>query len=459
MNVEIVVLAAGEGRRMRSDVPKVLHEIGGKPMLAHVLDVARTLGPMAIRVVVGAGGEAVRRCFVGQADLVWVEQAQRLGTGHATLQAMPAVAEETTTLVLCGDAPLIKTDTLVRCAAASEQSGGLALVTADAPDPAGLGRIVRDGRGQVQAIVEERDATPAQQSITEINSGIMAAPAKLLKRLLAGIGSDNAQGEHYLTDAVGVAARDGVLVVALKAGSYAEVAGVNDRVQLAAAERLHQHRRATTFMGDGLTLLDPARFDVRGDLHFGRDCSVDVNVVFEGEVTLGAGVRIGPNCLIRNATLEDGCRVEANTVVDGAHIGANASVGPFARLRPGTELGADVRIGNFVETKQARIGDGAKANHLAYLGDAAVGAGSNIGAGAITCNYDGAAKHETRIGDRAFIGTNATLVAPLEIGDDAYVGAGSTVTSRVAPGDLAVGRAKQRNIKGWTPPARRKRQR
>lgn len=459
MALEAVVLAAGEGVRMRSDMPKALHEVGGKPMLGHVLDAARALEPTALHVVVGAGCEAVRAAFANRPDIAWVEQSERLGTGHATLQAMPAVADDALALVLCGDAPLIEASTLAHCASASERSGGLALVTADAPAPAGLGRIVRDAAGHVQAIVEERDATEAQRGITEINGGIMAAPARVLKRLLTGIGNDNAQGERYLTDVVAAAARAGLPIVGVKAAALEEVAGVNDRAQLAVAERAYQRRRAAALMRDGLTLLDPARFDVRGALRFGRDCSVDANVVFEGEVTLGAGVRIGPNCVIRNATLADGARVEANTVIDGASIGANAAVGPFARLRPGTTLGAGVRIGNFVETKRARLGAGAKASHLAYLGDAEVGEGSNIGAGAITCNYDGAVKHETRIGARAFVGTNATLVAPLAIGDDAYVGAGSTVTTPVAAGDLAVGRAKQRNIKGWTPPTRRGRQR
>ena len=456
MNVEVVVLAAGQGVRMRSGVPKVLHEVGGRPMLAHVLDAAHALAPKAVRVVVGAGGEAVRRSFADRKDIAWVEQAEQLGTGHAALQAMPDVADDAIALVLCGDAPLIEAATLARCVQASEGCRGVAIVTAEAASPAGLGRIVRDAAGGVQAIVEEQDADAAQRCITEVNSGIMAAPAKLLRRLLESVANDNAQGEHYLTDAVSLAVAAGARVQGVKAGSCEEVAGVNDRAQLAAAERWHQQRLAAQFMRNGLTLQDPARFDVRGALRFGKDCSVDVNVVLEGEVALGDGVHIGPNCVIRNATLADGVRVEANTVIDGATIGANASVGPFARLRPGTALGARVRIGNFVETKKARLDEGAKANHLAYLGDATVGEGSNIGAGAITCNYDGAAKHETRIGARAFVGTNATLVAPLEVGDDAYVGAGSTVTTPVATGDLAVGRAKQRNIKGWTPPARRK---
>ena len=456
MNVEVIVLAAGHGVRMRSGVPKVLHEVGGKPMLAHVLDAARALAPKALRVVVGAGGEAVRRTFVGQEDIAWVEQSEQLGTGHAALQAMPNVADDAIALILCGDAPLIEATTLARCVEASKGCGGVALITAETANPAGLGRIVRDAAGNLLAIVEERDADAARRRITEVNSGIMAAPATLLRRLLASVADNNAQGEHYLTDVVSLATRAGAPVQGVKAASCEEVAGVNDRAQLAAAERWHQQRLAAQLMREGLTLLDPARFDVRGALRFGGDCSVDVNVVFEGDVALGDGVHIGPNCVIRNATLADGARVEANTVIDGAKIGANASVGPFARLRPGTELGASARIGNFVETKKASLGEGAKASHLAYLGDATVGEGSNIGAGVITCNYDGAAKHETRIGARAFVGTNATLVAPLEVGDDAYVGAGSTITTQVAAGDLAVGRAKQRNIKGWTPPARRK---
>ena len=315
---------------------------------------------------------------------------------------------------------------------------------------------MRDAQGAVAAIVEERDASPAERSIAEVNTGILAAPAALLKRLVAGLSNDNAQSEYYLTDVIAAAKTRGVPVVGVQA-PWDEAASVNDRVQLAAVERLHQGRVARALMREGVTLMDPARFDVRGELTAGEDCVIDVNVVIKGTVKLGHGVRIGPHCVIRDATLEDGVIVEAATVIDGARIGAGAKVGPFARLRPGTELEADVRIGNFVETKAAHLGTGVKANHLAYLGDAVVGEGSNIGAGAITCNYDGADKHQTVIGARAFVGTNATLVAPVEIGDDAYVGAGSTITTKVADAELAVGRAKQRNIHGWTPPGKRKR--
>lgn len=456
MSLEVIVLAAGEGVRMRSRLPKALHEIGGRPMLDHVLDTARQLRPAGLHVVVGAGAAAIRSRYADMAGLRFTHQAEQLGTGDAVAQALPNVADAATVLVCYVDVPLVQAANLAACVQASERAGGVALLTATAPDPTGLGRIVRDAQGAVAAIVEERDASPAERSIAEVNTGILAAPAALLKRLVAGLSNDNAQSEYYLTDIIAAAKTQGVPVVGVQA-PWDEAASVNDRVQLAAVERLHQRRVARALMREGVTLMDPARFDVRGELTAGEDCVIDVNVVIEGTVKLGRGVRIGPHCVIRDATLEDGVIVEAATVIDGARIGAGAKVGPFARLRPGTELEADVRIGNFVETKAAHLGTGVKANHLAYLGDAVVGEGSNIGAGAITCNYDGADKHQTVIGARAFVGTNATLVAPVEIGDDAYVGAGSTITTKVADTELAVGRAKQRNIHGWTPPGKRKR--
>ena len=456
MSLEVIVLAAGEGVRMRSRLPKALHEVGGRPMLHHVLDTARQLRPARLHVVVGAGAAAIRSRYADVADLRFTHQAEQLGTGDAVAQALPDVADAATALVCYVDVPLVQAATLAACVQASERAGGVALLTATAPDPTGLGRIARDAQGAVAAIVEERDASPTERTIAEVNTGILAAPAALLKRLVAGLSNDNAQGEYYLTDIIAAAKAQGVPVVGVQA-PWDEAASVNDRVQLAAVERLHQGRVARALMSEGVTLMDPARFDVRGELAAGEDCVIDVNVVIEGTVKLGRGVRIGPHCVIRDATLEDGVIVEAATVIDGARIGAGAKVGPFARLRPGTELEADVRIGNFVETKAAHLGTGVKANHLAYLGDAVVGEGSNIGAGAITCNYDGADKHQTVIGARAFVGTNATLVAPVEIGDDAYVGAGSTITTKVADTELAVGRAKQRNIHGWTPPGKRKR--
>ena len=457
MALEVIVLAAGQGTRMRSNRPKVLHEIGGRPMLGHVLETARSLSPARLHVVVGAGAQEIREGYPDASDIHWVEQSEQLGSGHAVLQAMPNVSGGATVLVLYADVPLVECATLERCVAASTKNAGVALITAELPTPGGLGRIARDGAGRVAAIVEERDATDAQRAITEIWGGILAAPGALLGKLVADIDNDNAQGEYYLTDVIAGAVAAGIPVTGLLASDPNEVLGVNDRIQLAEAERRYQRRNAETAMRAGVTLLDPGRFDLRGTLHAGEDCIIDVGVVLEGNVELGADVRIGPHCVIRDAVLGDGVTVEAHTVIDGARIDRGASVGPFARLRPGTELGEDVRIGNFVETKKARVGAGTKASHLAYLGDAFVGERCNVGAGTITCNYDGVDKHETRIGDDVFVGTNSTLVAPLEVEDGAYIGAGSTITTRVASEDLAVGRARQRNIKGWKPPAKRER--
>ncbi|MDE0225929.1 MAG: bifunctional UDP-N-acetylglucosamine diphosphorylase/glucosamine-1-phosphate N-acetyltransferase GlmU [Gammaproteobacteria bacterium] len=456
--MEIVVLAAGRGKRMRSSKAKVLHEIAGKPLLAHVLQTVRGLNPVQVHVIVGRdGGEVASRCADGS-DLNWIEQTEQLGTGHATSQAIPHVDDNATVLVVYGDVPLADGQTLTQCATASAEGDCIAVVTAVAPDPVGLGRVIRKDDGTVAAIVEDADASDAERRITEINTGILAAPAGSLKRLLAGLGNDNAQGEFYLTDIIAAAQSVGVPVMGIRAPSFEDYAGVNDRVQLAAAERRYQQRCAESLMREGVTFRDPTRFDLRGTLEAGADCTIDVNSVFEGEVVLGERVSIGPNCFIRDTVLGDDVSVEANTVIDGARIERGATIGPFARLRPGTELGEDVKVGNFVETKKARLGAGTKASHLAYLGDAEVGDDCNIGAGAITCNYDGVDKHETEIGDRVFVGTNATLVAPVEIGDDAYIGAGSTITVPVDKKDLAVGRSRQRNIKKWRSPQSRKEQ-
>ena len=458
-NLEIVVLAAGRGKRMRSDRAKVLHEIAGKPLLGHVLETALSLDPSRVHVVVGAdSGEIKARCR-DHPGINWVEQIQQLGTGHATVQAIPQVGDGATVLVLYGDVPLANGETLAQCARTSVEGNCITVVTAIAQDPAGLGRIIRSDDGSVTAIVEDADATETERRIAEVNTGILAAPAGALKRLLAALANDNAQGEYYLTDIIAAARTAGIVVKGIKAPSFEDFAGVNDRVQLAAAERRYQRRCAEALMRQGVTFRDPTRFDLRGSLSAGSDCTIDVNSVFEGEVVLGERVHIGPNCFIRDAILGDGVTVEANTVIDGAQIGKAACIGPFARLRPGTQLGEGVKVGNFVETKKAHIGAGTKASHLAYLGDAEVGEDCNIGAGTITCNYDGVDKHETAIGDRVFVGTNATLVAPVEIGDDAYVGAGSTITVPVDKKDLAVGRSRQRNIKKWrSPRARRERE-
>ena len=452
-SLEVIVLAAGAGTRMRSRLPKVLHGVGGRPLLAHVLDAAGDLAPACLRVVVGEGAQAVQAAFVARTDICWAMQSERKGTGHAVMQAMPDVAEDATVLVLAGDVPLVRAEVLARCVAAAGE--GVALVTAEVAEPSGLGRIVRHADGRVASIVEERDATAEQRQIREINTGILAAPAGLLNDLLGKVGANNDQGEIYLTDIVGLASAQGLGVTAV-AGGEREALGINDRQQLAVAERAWQGIEVRRLMAAGVTIADPSRVDIRGPVTAGRDCFIDINVVLEGEVTLGDDVTVEPGCVIRDATIGDGAHIKPHSVIEGAVIGPRCEIGPFARLRPGTELGESVRIGNFVETKKARLGAGTKASHLAYLGDATLGADCNVGAGTITCNYDGVDKHPTEVGDGVFIGTNATLVAPLSIEDEAYVAAGSTVTTRVPQGDLAVGRARQRNISGWSPPAKRK---
>ena len=455
MALQVIVLAAGAGTRMRSRLPKALHRLAGRPLLAHVLDAAAAQRPEQTVVVVGEQAERVQ---AGLADAVagevrWVRQAPRLGTGHAVSTALPQIAADATVLVLLGDVPLIGADTLAACV--RQAQSGVAIVTAELSAPDGLGaRVLREGE-RVVGIVEEKDATAAERAIGEVNSGMLAAPCELLRELLCAVTPDNAQGEYYLTDVVALAAARGVEVSAVRAGRPEEIMGVNDRAQLAHLERHHQRRQAEALMAAGVTVMDPARLDVRGTVRAGRDCVIDVGVVLEGEIALGEGVVVGAGCVLRDATLGDGVEVLPMSCVDGARVAAGCRIGPFARLRPGTDLGPNVHIGNFVETKKARLGTGAKANHLAYLGDASVGADCNIGAGTITCNYDGAAKHRTEIGERVFVGTNATLVAPLTIEDEAYVGAGSTITAKVERADLAVGRGRQRNIKGWTPPAKR----
>ena len=452
--LEVVILAAGTGTRMRSRLPKVLHDLGGRPLLAHVLDAAAAMRPDKIHVVVGDHANEVRDHFSARTDLSWVLQEPRLGTGHAVAQALPKVAPAATVLVLLADVPLVREPTLAKCVARGRR--GLALVSAELPRPDGFGaRILRDGE-RVTGIVEEKDASPAQLTIPEVNSGMLAAPCELLAELLRAVTPDNAQGEYYLTDVAALAAARGLEVAAVRAAEPEEVLGVNDRTQLAHLERHHQRRQAEALVAAGVTVADPARLDIRGTVRTGRDCVIDVGVVLEGEVRLGDGVRIGANCVIRDTVLGNDVEVLPMCCIDGARVARGCRIGPFARLRPGTELGIGVHVGNFVETKKAWLGDGAKANHMAYLGDASVGAESNIGAGAITCNYDGVDKHRTEIGAGVFVGTNATLVAPLTIEDESYVGAGSTITRKVARADLAIGRGRQRNVSGWTPPAKRR---
>lgn len=453
MALELIVLAAGAGTRMRSRLPKVLQPLAGQPLLAHVLRAAAPLAPRRTHVVVGERAAQVRAAFAGERGLNWVLQQPLRGTGHAVAQALPDVAADATVLVLLGDVPLLDPVALADCA--RHGGDGIAIITARLPEPDGFGgRIVRAGE-RVVGIVEERDASAAQLAIDEVNSGLLAAPRELLAELLGAVTPNNAASEYYLTDVVALAAQRGLSVTTTLARAPEEILGVNDHAQLARLERCLQRRQADALLAAGVRLPDPSRLDVRGTVRAGRDCVIDVGVVLEGDVELGDGVSIGAGCVIRDAVLGDGVTVLPMSCVDGARVAAKCRIGPFARLRPGTELDEEVRIGNFVETKKATIGKGAKANHLAYLGDVDVGRASNIGAGAVTCNYDGVRKHQTSIGDDVFVGTNATLVAPLAIANEAYVGAGSTITSKVGEAELAVGRARQRNVEGWTPPAKR----
>ncbi len=451
--LEVVILAAGKGTRMRSRRPKVLHTIAGRPLLAHVVAAARALRPKRIHVVIGTAAEEVREAFA-DCGLEFVVQAEPQGTGHAVAQALPAVEAQSRVLVLYGDVPLITPASLARLVAVGS-GAELALMTATPADPGQLGRIVRSADGAIRAIVEYRDASPEQRQITEINTGIMLASARRLADWVARLGADNAQGEYYLTDIVAMAVAEGCEVPTTAPDDPEETAGINDRVELARDERIYQRRQAEALMLAGATLRDPARVDVRGSLQVGQDVDIDVDVVFEGEVEVADGARIGPHCLLRDCRIGMGAEIHANTVIDGAIVGPQCSVGPFARLRPGTELAAQVKIGNFVEAKKARVGRGSKASHLAYLGDAELGADCNVGAGTIVCNYDGYDKHFTRIGERVFIGSNSTLVAPLTIADDGFVAAGSTLTRAVPAGALAVARGKQRNVEGWIHPAER----
>ncbi|MFS1523779.1 bifunctional UDP-N-acetylglucosamine diphosphorylase/glucosamine-1-phosphate N-acetyltransferase GlmU [Microbulbifer sp. 2304DJ12-6] len=453
MTIDVVVLAAGKGSRMRSDLPKVLHPIGGIPMLGRVIETARQLEEVNITVVVGHGAEQVQAHFA-DSGVRFVQQAEQLGTGHAVAQAIPHFRQGASVLVLYGDVPLVKAGTLQSLLSAADK--GPTLLSVEMANPAGYGRIVRDDAGRVQAIVEEKDADAATLGIREVNTGILAAPAELLARWLPELSCDNAQGEYYLTDVIARAVSEEIAVTGVRASDALEVAGVNSRAQQAQMERALQHTRAVALMDAGVTLLDPARIDIRGSLECETDVSIDINCVFEGKVSLGKGVQIGPNCLLKNCRLADGTRVEANSVIEQADVAEACSIGPFARLRPGTQLATGARVGNFVEIKKATIGVGSKVNHLSYVGDAAVGEAVNVGAGTITCNYDGVNKFLTEIGDGAFIGSNTALVAPVKVGVGATVGAGSTITCEVGADELAVARGRQRNISGWQRPAKKR---
>ena len=450
--LHVVILAAGEGKRMKSDLPKVLQPVGARPMLAHVIDTARALRPAGIHVVYGHGGEAVREAFAGQDDLQWAEQAQRLGTGHALQQALPRIPEAVDVLVLYGDVPLTAPETLRRLL---DAPGLLRVLVAEPEDPSGYGRIVRDLQGKVAAIVEHRDADEEQRRIRTINTGIVAVEADPLKRWLARLSNDNSQGEYYLTDVFAMAAEEYNPAEMVLVADPLEAEGANDPWQLAQIERAFQLRCARALCAQGARLLDPARFDQRGTVRVGRDVEIDANVVLEGEVELGDGVRIGPFTRLKDVRLGPGTQVRAHCDLDGVVTEGAAQIGPYARLRPGTVLADGVHVGNFVETKKVVLGVGSKANHLTYLGDAQVGAGVNIGAGTITCNYDGVNKSTTVIGDGAFIGSNSALVAPVEIGAKATIGAGSVIT-RNAPADtLTVSRVRQSSVEGWKRPEKK----
>jgi len=450
MPVSVVILAAGQGKRMASDLPKVLQPLAGRPLLAHVVATARALDPDAIHVVHGHGADQVRAAIAG-GDIHWVLQAEQKGTGHAVMQAMPGVADGQTVLVLYGDVPLIRVETL-RDLVARSGPKSLALLSARLPDPAGYGRVIRDTAGRVARIVEDKDANHKERAVNEINTGVLAAPAAKLRGWLALLTADNSQGEYYLTDCIVAAVRDGCAVEAVVAGTAAEVLGVNDKLQLAEAEAAHRASRAAELMRAGVTVIDPARLDVRGTVSCGRDVLLDVNVILEGKVKLGDRVKVGAGCVLRECELGNDCEVRMNSLVEGAIAGAGCVIGPFARLRPGTRLADGVHIGNFVEVKNSDIGAGSKANHLTYLGDTTVGRAVNVGAGTVTCNYDGVNKHRTEIGDGAFIGSGAMLVAPVSVGKDATIGAGSTITKPAPAGKLTVERSRQLTVDNWKRP-------
>lgn len=455
MALSIVILAAGQGTRMRSDLPKVLHPLAGRTLLEHVIAATGALGADAVHVVYGHGGALVPERLAGLA-VTWAEQAERLGTGHAVAQALPGIPDSHTVLVLYGDVPLIEAQTLRRLVDAAG-ARGLALLTVELPDPTGYGRIVRDGAGAVRRIVEEKDAGPAERGLREVNTGILAAPAGALRRWLAALDCDNAQGEYYLTDVVALAVGEGVPVTTVAPGAVEEVQGVNDRIQLAERERDHRRREARRLMREGVTLADPDRIDVRGAVRAGRDVILDVGVILEGEVELGDRVRVGPYTLLRNVRVGADTEILSHSRIENAVIGARCRIGPFARVRPGTELAAEVHIGNFVELKNARVDAGSKINHLSYVGDTSVGKRVNIGAGTITCNYDGANKHRTVIEDDVFVGSDTQFVAPVRVGAGATIGAGSTITRDAPAGELTLSRAPQQTRPGWKRPVKKPR--
>jgi len=451
MSLSVVILAAGKGTRMRSSLPKVLHTIADKPMVGHVIDAARCLNAENIYVVYGFGGDVLQANIKGD-DLTFVEQAEQLGTGHAVDMASPHIKDEDDVLVLYGDVPLTRVDTLEQLIQAKPEEG-MALLTVHLANPTGYGRIIRDN-GSVVGIVEQKDATAEQLAINEANTGILLANGGDLKRWLSNLSNDNAQGEYYLTDVIAAAHAEGKDIATAHPETEIEVEGANNRVQLAALERAFQLREAENLMIAGASLRDPSRIDIRGKILVGQEVQIDVNCVFEGEVVLANGVRIGPNCVLKDCTVGENTHIKPNTIVEGAVIGNDCTVGPFARIRPDSTMNNDSHVGNFVEMKKTTLGEGSKAGHLTYLGDTTVGKKANIGAGTITCNYDGANKFRTIIDDNAFIGSNSSLVAPVFIGEGATTGAGSTITKDVEANELAIGRGKQRNIGNWQKPTK-----
>ena len=453
MALGVVILAAGQGTRMRSSLPKVLHTLADRPLLQHVIDTARTLNPEKIVVIYGHGGEDVRTC-INDADLIWAEQAEQLGTGHAVQQAIPHLDGLDRVLVLYGDVPLTRSETLQGLLDAA--GNGFGLLTVELDDPSGYGRVERDAEGRVMRIVEQKDANSEQLALREINTGIMVIPESRLHDWLGQLENNNAQGEYYLTDVLAMAVIEGMPISVSQPEDLMEAEGVNNKRQLAALERAWQRRAADDLMDAGLTLRDPARFDLRGKLEHGRDCVIDVNVIIEGEVTLGDNVQVGANTVLRNVRIADNVTIRENCVLEEALVGEDSQIGPFSRLRPGAELVGGAHVGNFVEIKKSTIGLGSKVNHLTYVGDSEIGSGVNIGAGTITCNYDGANKHKTVIGDDAFIGSNTALVAPVEVGKGATIGAGSTIGKDAPEGRLTLTRAKQMTIPNWVRPKKKK---
>lgn len=452
MQLAVVILAAGQGKRMNSDLPKVLQPLAGCPLLKHVIFAARGLSPANIYVVYGHGGAQVQAAL-GHDDVEWILQAQQLGTGHAVMQAMAVIPDTHTVLVLYGDVPLIRSETLNKLIAAAAK-GVLAVLSVNLDEPAGYGRILRDADGRVRAIIEHQEASPAQLKISEVNTGLLCAPAGPLREWLLGLRRDNTQGEYFLTDVVAGAVQAGTTVEVIPAASEVEVMGINDKIQLAQAETALRRERAAALMLSGATLADPARIDIRGEVEVGRDVFIDVNAVLIGKVRLAAAVRIGPNCVITDSEIGAGTEVFANCVIDNAVVAENCRIGPFARLRPGTNLHHDVHIGNFVEVKNTEVGAGSKANHLTYLGDSCVGKDVNVGAGSITCNYDGANKWPTVIDDGASIGSGTMMIAPVRIGAGATIGAGSTISASTPEGKLTLERSKQVSVEDWARPVK-----